>query len=164
MANKEPQSSTSAAARRSPTIFVDADACPVRLETVKCAIRHKIPVIMVSNGGIRPMNDPLIILKIVSQGADEADKWIANEAGDRDIVITNDIPLAARVIEGGAQALRPDGRPLTKDNIGQVLAMRDLMSDIRSANPFHHSAGASFGKQQKSAFSNQLEIMLRQIL
>ena len=163
MTNKEPHSDDTALSPRASTVFVDADACPVRDEIVTCARRHNVPVIMVSNGGIRPGADPLVRLKIVAQGADEADKWIADEATDGDIVVTNDIPLAARVIEGGACVLRPDGRPLTKDNIGQVLAMRDLMADIRSANPFHQSSGSSFGKQQRSAFSHQLEILLRQV-
>ena len=85
------------------TIYVDADACPVKAEAERTATRHRHRLVIVSNGGIRPSANPLVETVIVPEGPDEADKWIAARAGPGDIVITGDIPLAARCIEGGAQ-------------------------------------------------------------
>ena len=118
------------------TVYVDADACPVKDEIITIAIRHGSRAVMVCNGGIRPHPHPLIDLAIVDDGPDAADMWIAREAGGGDIVVTNDIPLAARVVENGAAVLRPDGSPITEKNVGTLLAMRDLMADLRAVDPF----------------------------
>jgi len=109
------------------TIYVDADACPVKDEVVTIAIRHECRAVMVCNGGIRPNPHPLIDLAIVDDGPDAADIWIADQAGAGDIVITSDIPLAARAVAAGSHVLRPDGSPITPDNVGATLATRDLM-------------------------------------
>jgi len=86
-------------------IYVDADACPVKDEVTKVAVRNKISTYMVCNGGIRPFKNLLIKLIIVSDGADEADKWIFNNVLANDIVVTADIPLAAKCLDKGAPAL-----------------------------------------------------------
>ena len=143
-------------------IYVDADACPVKDDIADLAIKHNIDVIMVCNGGIRPHPHPLISLKIVPAGPDEADKWIAEEIDDSDILITSDIPLAAKAIEKQALVIRPDGSKLTQQNIGNILATRDLMSDIRAADPFHQSKSKPFSKADKGAFRQILASLLTQ--
>lgn len=143
------------------TIYVDADACPVRDEIITIAIRHNVPVIMVCNGNIRPHPHPLISLKIVPSGPDEADKWIADEIAAKDALVTSDIPLAAKAVEKLAIVLRPDGSALTQDNIGEVLASRDLMADIRAADPFHQSKSKPFSNADKGRFSQKLDQILK---
>lgn len=143
-------------------IYVDADACPVKAEVEKTATRHKIPVFIVSNGGIRPSQNPIITTVVVDQGADVADQWIADHCGKGDIVITSDIPLAARAIEYGSLVVKPNGEILTSKNIGPVLAARDLMSDIRSADPFFHGRSKAFSKSDRSRFLDALERVIRQ--
>lgn len=138
-------------------IYVDADACPVKDEIITIAIRHDCRAIMVCNGGIRPHPHPLIELAIVDDGPDAADIWIAEQAGNDDIVVTNDIPLAARAVENGAAVLRPDGSPITADNIGNVLATRDLMADMRAADPFRQGKGKPFSKADRGRFSQALD-------
>ncbi|MGI3169435.1 YaiI/YqxD family protein [Pseudooceanicola sp. C21-150M6] len=142
-------------------VYVDADACPVKAEVETVATRHKLPVLMVCNGGLRPSRNPLVELVIVPDGPDEADKWIAERAGPADVVITNDIPLAAKCVEAGAKVLRPNGDPLTKANIGAQLATRDLMADIRAANPFAQGSGKGFTKADRSRFLDALERNIR---
>ena len=139
------------------TIYVDADACPVRDDIITIAIRHNAPVLMVCNGGIRPHPHPLINLKIVSAGPDEADKWIAETIAANDVLITSDIPLAAKAVEKDAITIRPDGTCLTRDNIGNTLASRDLMSDIRAADPFLQSRSKPFSKADKGRFNQMLD-------
>ncbi|WP_413718261.1 YaiI/YqxD family protein [Silicimonas sp. MF1-12-2] len=142
-------------------IYVDADACPVKSEVETVATRRKVTVKMVSNGGIRPSPNPLIESVFVSEGADEADKWIASNAGPGDVVITNDIPLAAKCVEAGARVLKPNGEALTAANIGNVLAMRDLAADLRAADPFRQGGGRAFSKADRSRFLDALERALR---
>ena len=142
-------------------IYVDADACPVKAEVETVATRRKVKVAMVSNGGIRPSPNPLIESVFVAEGADEADKWIAEHAGPGDVVITNDIPLAARCVEAGAKVLKPNGEALTAVNIGNVLAMRDLAADLRAADPFRQGGGKGFSKADRSRFLDALDRALR---
>ena len=142
-------------------IYVDADACPVKAEVEAIATRMKVPVAMVSNGGIRPSQNPLVESVFVPDGPDEADKWIADRAGHGDVVVTNDIPLAARAVEAGALVLKPNGEPLTSANIGNVLATRDLMADLRAADPFRQGAGKAFGKADRARFRDALDRVLR---
>jgi uncharacterized protein YaiI (UPF0178 family) len=142
-------------------IYVDADACPVKAEVERAGTRHKVQMFVVSNGGIRPSLNPLVETVVVPDGPDVADMWIADRAGPGDIVITGDIPLAARCIEGGAQVLKHNGEPLTQANIGNVLATRDLMADMRAADPFRQGGGKPFGKADRSHFLDALERALR---
>lgn len=144
-------------------IYVDADACPVKEEIERIATRHKISVAMVCNGGLRPSLNPLIELVIVPEGPDVADMWIADRATGADLVITNDIPLAAKCVESGAEVLRPNGEPLTAKNIGNVLATRDLMADLRAADPFRQGGGKGFTKADRSRFLQAMEDALRRL-
>ena len=141
-------------------IYVDADACPVKDEIVKVATRHKIQVFMVCNGGIRPFRNNLINLIIVSEGSDEADKWIFEKIKSKDIVVTSDIPLASKCIDKGASVLKHDGLILNVMNIGNVLATRDLMSDLRSSDPFLQGKSKNFIRADKGKFLNSLEILI----
>jgi len=142
-------------------IFVDGDACPVKAEVERVATRHKHPVTIVANGGLRPSANPLIETVFVPDGPDEADKWIAERCGPGDVVVTGDIPLAARCVETGASVLKPDGEELTPRNVGQALATRDLMTDLRAADPFRQGGGRGFTKADRSRFLDRLERQLR---
>ena len=142
-------------------IYVDADACPVKGEVETVATRRKVAVKMVSNGGIRPSANPLIESVFVSEGPDEADKWIADNAGPGDVVITNDIPLAAKCVEAGAQVLKPNGAALTDANVREALSMRDLAADLRAADPFRQGSGQGFTKADRSRFLDALDRALR---
>jgi uncharacterized protein len=114
------------------TLYVDADACPVKDEVYRVADRYAVPVFVVSNSWIRVPRDPRITLVAVSAGPDAADDWIAERAGTGDVVITADIPLADRVLKAGAQAIHPAGRPFTSDSIGAALASRSIGEHLRS--------------------------------
>ena len=143
-------------------IYVDADACPVRAETVRVAARHGLGVRMVSNGGIRPSEDPRVEVVIVPEGADAADQWIAERIGPGDVCVTADVPLAARCVEAGARVLKPDGEAFTVANVGAKLAMRDLAADLRAANPLATGGGGKgFTKADRSRFLDALEREVR---
>jgi uncharacterized protein YaiI (UPF0178 family) len=141
-------------------IYVDADACPVKDEVTKVAVRNKISTYMVCNGGIRPFKNLLIKLIIVSEGADEADKWIFSNVLADDIVVTVDIPLAAKCLDKGANVIKHDGQVLTVNNIGNILATRDLMSDLRSSDPFLKGKNKSFSKIDRGRFLNSLQSLI----
>lgn len=143
------------------SIFIDADACPVKSEIERVANRHKIKTYVVSNGGIRPSQNPLLNLVVVSKEADAADIWISENMSANDIVVTSDIVLAANVIERGARVIKPTGEILNGKNIGEILAMRDLMYDIRAADPFRQSGGTAFSKNDRSRFLDGLERLAR---
>ena len=143
------------------SIFVDADACPVKEEVERVANRHKIKTYIVSNGGIRPSQNPLLNLVVVSKESDAADIWISENMNENDIVVTSDIVLAANVIEKGARVIKPTGEILNGKNIGEILAMRDLMYDIRAADPFRQSGGTAFSKNDRSRFLDGLERLAR---
>ncbi len=144
------------------TLYIDADACPVKDQALRVAERHGLRVFVVSNGGIRPSPHPLVETVIVAEGPDAADKWIAERAGPGDICVTGDIPLAARCLAAGAQAIRHNGEAFTAANIGHRLAMRDLMADLRAANPLAAGGGAKpFSRADRSRFLEALERMVR---
>lgn len=142
-------------------IYVDADACPVKSEVERVGTRHKVQIYVVSNGGLRPSPNPLVENVIVDEGPDVADMWIADRATTGDVVITGDIPLAAKCIEAGARVLKHNGEALTPSNIGNVLATRDLMADLRAADPFRQGGGKGFTKADRSRFLEALERELR---
>ncbi|MBO9397658.1 YaiI/YqxD family protein [Shimia sp. R9_2] len=142
-------------------IYVDADACPVKAEVERVSTRHKVKIYVVSNGGLRPSQNPLVENVIVPEGPDVADMWIADRAKTGDVVITGDIPLAAKCVEAGARVLRHNGEALTAANIGNVLATRDLMADLRAADPFRQGGGKGFTKADRSRFLDALERELR---
>jgi uncharacterized protein len=140
-----------------PTVlYIDADACPVKEEAVRVAERHGLAVRFVSNSWMRLPQGPLVERVVVSEGPDAADDWIAERAGKGDIVITADIPLAARCLKAGARVVGPTGKPFTEAGIGMALAMRDLSRHLRETG---ESAGynAGFTRQDRSRFLQALE-------
>jgi len=144
------------------TLYVDADACPVKEEALRVAARHKVKTIYVSDGGIRPNPHPLAEVVVVTQGADAADDWIVERIALGDICVTGDIPLADRCIKAGARAIRHNGEMFTAANIGNILATRDLMTDLRAANPLNQGGGGRpFTKQDRSRFLEALEREMR---
>jgi uncharacterized protein YaiI (UPF0178 family) len=114
------------------TLYLDADACPVKEEAYRVARRYGLPVKVVANAPLRVPPGPLIEL-VVRPGFGAADDWIAAQAGPGDVVVTADVPLAARCLEKGARVLGPTGRPFTEADIGQALATRDLLDRLRQA-------------------------------
>jgi uncharacterized protein YaiI (UPF0178 family) len=112
-------------------ILVDADACPVKQEIYRVARRYGLRVTLVANSWMRTPESPSIHFQLVPEGPDAADDWIAEHAEPGDIVVTADIPLAARAIKRGAAVISPKGKPFTEQNIGATLATRDLLSDLR---------------------------------
>jgi len=141
------------------TIYVDADACPVRAEVERVAGRTRTPAVMVSNGGIRPSADPLISVVAVSDGPDAADDWIAMRVGAGDVVVTRDLPLAARCLDAGATVLGPDGREFTAASIGQALAGRAIAQHLRETTR-NETRHAAFGAADRQAFLNSLDRLL----
>ncbi len=142
-------------------IYIDADACPVKAEAEKVATRHGLKMFLVCNGGLRPSANPLVEMVFVPDGPDVADMWIADRAGPGDVVVTSDIPLAAKCVEAGARVLKHNGEALTQANIGNVLATRDLMADLRAADPFRQGGGPAFSKTDRSRFLEALEREVR---
>ena len=138
-------------------IYIDADACPVKDEAERVATRRKIKMFLVCNGGLRPSQNPLVELVFVPDGPDVADMWIAERAGRGDVVVTGDIPLAAKCIDAGARVLRHNGEIITPANIGNILATRDLMTDLRAADPFRQGGGKGFTKADRSRFLSALD-------
>jgi uncharacterized protein YaiI (UPF0178 family) len=147
-----------------PKILIDADACPVKEEAERVATRHGLRMILVSNGGIRPSRNPLVESVFVDSGPDEADKWIAEAAEPGDVVVTGDIPLAAKVVAKGAAVVKHNGEALTAVNIGMALATRDLMQDLRAADPFRQGGGRPFSKADRSRFLDVLDRTIRAAL
>ena len=141
---------------RPVTIYVDADACPVKNEVYRVAERHGIKVVIVSNSPIAVPRDPLIERVVVAAGMDEADKWIAERVSCGDIVITADIPLASRCVKAGAVAIAPTGRTFTEESIGMTLATRNLMDSLRSAGEIT-SGPKSFSPRDRSSFLSALD-------
>ena len=114
-------------------IFVDADACPVKPEVYRVAERYALHVYVVANAFMQVPRGGLIELVVVAAGPDIADDWIAERAGATDIVVTADVPLAARAFRNGASVISPTGKPFDDDSIHMALATRNLMTDLRSA-------------------------------
>lgn len=142
-------------------LYIDADACPVKAEAEKVATRHGVQMFVVSNGGLRPSQNPLVEMVFVPDGPDVADMWIADRAGPGDVVVTGDIPLAAKCVAAGAEVLKHNGERLTEANVGNALATRDLMADLRAADPFRQGGGRAFSKADRSRFLDALETTLR---
>jgi hypothetical protein len=143
-------------------IYVDADACPVKDEVYRVAARHGLPVSVVANGFIRVPQDPLIERVAAGTAPDAADDWIAARAGASDIVITADVPLASRCVKTGAQVLAPTGKPFTEESIGMTLAVRNLMTDLRSAGEVT-GGPRPFSPRDRSAFLSALDQAIRRL-
>lgn len=143
-----------------PIIYVDADACPVKPEVLKVAERHGLKTVFVANSGLRPSRDPMVVNVIVSAGFDAADNWIAENAGDHDIVITADVPLAVRCVEKGALVTGPQGRIFDRANIGMASAMRDLGQHLRETGE-SKGYNAAFSPRDRSTFLETLDRLCR---
>jgi uncharacterized protein len=147
---------------RTTRIYVDADACPVKDEIYRVAIRLGVPVSVVAGQFIRVPQDPLIVRVAAGSGMDAADDWIAERAGPGDVVITADIPLASRCVKAGAEVIAPNGKPFSEDSIGMTLAMRNLMTDLRSSGEVT-GGPKSFSPRDRSAFVSALDQTIRRI-
>ncbi len=141
-------------------IYVDTDACPVKDEVVRVADRHQLTVHFVSNSWMRLPEGLCVQRVVVAEGADAADDWIVARAETGDIVVTADIPLAARAIKKGARVLGMNGKPFSEANIGMTLAMRDLMKDLRDAGTVQ-TYNAGFTRADRSRFLEALETMIQ---
>lgn len=144
-------------------ILVDADACPVKDAIIRVAERHGLPAIFVSNSWMRLPESACTQRVLVPEGPDAADDWIAERAGARDVVVTQDIPLAGRCLGKGARAISPVGRPFTPDNIGMALAMRDLKSHLREIGDLSATGNAGFTRDDRSRFLQALEQAVQDI-
>lgn len=142
------------------TLFIDADACPVKDETYKVAARYGLKTFVVSNSFMQIPASPLIERVVVDAGPDIADDWIAERAVAGDIVITNDIPLADRVLKSGAAAIKPNGQPFTHDSIGSALAQRSIMEHIRSTGEIT-GGPRPFDRADRSRFLQALDTAIQ---
>ena len=143
-------------------IFVDADACPVKQEVYRVASRYRLNVTLVTNSWMRVPNERWIALEIVEGGFDAADDWIVEHVQPHDIVVTADIPLASRCLKEGAVVIGPTGKPFTEDNIGQAVATRDLLSDLRGAGEIT-GGPPPLKKRDRSLFLQQLDQVIQSI-
>lgn len=146
-------------------IWVDADACPKVVKEIvfKTSFRLQVKVVLVANSYMSIPEGPLIRLIQVDQGQDEADNYIADHVNESDLVITADIPLAARVVEKGATAINPRGEPYTEDNISERLSIRDFMQGLRDSG-VQTGGPAAFGPKDKEMFANSLNKILTKLL
>ncbi len=140
-----------------PHIYIDADACPVRDEVYKVAERHDVPVTVVANSFIRIPRHPLFKRMIVSDSFDAADDYIAERADPKSVVITSDILLADRCLKAGAKAVAPNGKMWTDDSIGNAIAVRAIMADLRAGADQPNLGGpAPFSARDRSMFLQSL--------
>ena len=142
-----------------PHIYVDADSCPVKAEAARVAHRHKLAITYVANGWMQVPRGPRTRMEVVSGAFDAADEWIVGRVRPDDVVITADIILASRCLEAGARVLGPTGKPFTADNIGNALATRELMADLRA-----YGVGGGpppFEKRDRSRFLDEWELAVR---
>lgn len=137
-------------------IFVDADACPVKDEVYKVAMRTQVPVVIVANSYMRIPRHPLVEQVAVSQDPDAADDYIAERAGPSSIVVTADIPLADRCLKSDATVIGPNGKPFTHDMIGSAMATRALMQDLRAGGDIV-GGPPPFDKRDRSRFLSALD-------
>ena len=143
-------------------IFVDADECPVKQEVYRVAGRYRLDVTLVANSWMRIPNERRLTLEVVGDGFDEADDWIVEHVQPHDIVVTADIPLASRCLKEGARVIGTTGKPFTENNIGDAVATRDLLSELRDAGEI--SGGPPpLQKGDRSRFLQQLDDMIQSI-
>ena len=143
-------------------IFVDADACPVKNEVYRVARRYQLKVTLVANCWLRTPKDSRITLEVVGDGFDAADDRIVEQVTDGDIVVTADIVLAGRCLKKGARVLGTTGKPFTDDNIGDAIAVRDLLADLRG--PGEQTGGPPpMTKRDRSRFLQKLDEMVQAI-
>ena len=146
-----------------PRVWVDADACPVKEEVYRVAERHALDVVLVAASWLRVPDDPRVRLVVVPEGFDAADDAIAEGCEAGDIVITADIPLASRALAKGAAAIGTNGRPFTEDNIGDAMATRALLADLRGAGTIIKGP-PPFASKDRSRFLQALETAVQSAL
>lgn len=145
------------------SIYVDADACPVKSEVYRVAERYSLKVYVVANDIMSvPRDQPNVELVVVSDRFDAADDWIAERAGASAIVVTSDVPLASRCVKAGAYVLAPNGRVFSSDSIGMSLAVRNLMQDLRAGGETL-GGPAPFSKKDRSAFLSALDLAANRV-
>ncbi|TCK28887.1 hypothetical protein EV667_2902 [Ancylobacter aquaticus] len=143
-------------------IYIDADACPVKDETYRVAARHRLKVFLVANSWIAVPREAEVERVVVSAGPDVADDWIVERVEEGDLVITADVPLAARVVAKGAEAIGPTGKPFTAASIGMQLATRNLMADLREAGEITRGP-RPFSPRDRSEFLQALERSIQRL-
>jgi uncharacterized protein YaiI (UPF0178 family) len=143
-------------------VYVDADGCPVKDEVLRVAHRYGLTTTFVANTGLSLPRREDVRLVVVGQASDAADDWIAERVEPDDLVVTTDIPLAARCLAQGAHVLEPRGRELTADSIGGILASRDLMADLRGAG-MTTGGPPPFAPKDRSAFLQHLDRIIQRI-
>lgn len=143
-------------------IFVDADACPVKPEVYRVAERCGLQVTLVTNSWMRVPDHPWLRLKLVEDGFDAADDWIVDHIEPDDIVVTADILLANRCLKAGARAIGTTGKPFTENNIGQIVATRDLLTDLRGAGEVT-GGPPPLTKRDRSRFLQSLDAVIQEI-
>jgi uncharacterized protein YaiI (UPF0178 family) len=144
-------------------VYIDGDACPVKVEVARVTARHSLKVYFVSNQGLRTNLGANVQSIMVGPEFDAADNWIVDHLTIDDIVITADIQLAARCLQKGAKAINPTGKIFTNDNIGSALAMRELSSYLREAGEIKGN-NPSFSKQDRSHFLQSLDGIIQNFL
>ncbi len=143
-------------------IFIDADGCPVKEEVYRVARRYGLEVALVANSCMRAPSDATIEMILVDGNFDAADDWIAKHAGENDVVITADIPLASRCLKKKAMVLRPTGREFTEEYIGEALASRELMSHLRDLGTLT-GGPAPFENRDRSRFLHRLDEIIQTV-
>jgi len=143
-------------------VYIDADACPVKQEVYRVAGRYRLEVTLVTNSWMRTPDQQWITLELVGNGSDAADDWIVENVQPDDIVITADIPLADRCLKKGASVIGSTGKPFTEANIGDAVATRDLLSELRGAGEI--TGGPSpLTQRDRSRFLQQLDQVIQSI-
>jgi uncharacterized protein YaiI (UPF0178 family) len=141
-------------------IYIDADASPVKNEVYRVAKRCGLPVIVVANSSMQVPGDIDVRLVVVGSGDDVADDWIAERAGQGDVVVTADIPLASRCLKAGASVVGSTGVEFTEDSIGSALAGRELAQQLREMG-LETRGPAPMEKKDRSRFLNTLDMIIR---
>ena len=143
-------------------IYIDADACPVKQEVYRVAGRYRLEVTLVANSWMRIPKEKWITLEVVDSGFDAADDWIVEKVQPLDVVITADVPLASRCIKAGARVIGTTGKPFTDDNIGQAVATRNLLGELRGAGEIT-GGPPPLQKSDRSRFLQKLDEVIQSI-
>lgn len=146
-------------------IWIDADACPRAVKDIlfRASSRLQVPLCLVANRSLAKHNGPLVETIVVAEGFDVADDYIAEHAAPTDLVVTADVPLAARIVAKGGVALDPRGERYTEESIGDRLAMRDLMSELRDTGMIQGGGPPPFSMSDRNRFASALDSLLHRM-
>ncbi len=142
-------------------IYVDSDACPVKDEVIRVAVRHALPITLIGNSWLRGFDHPLVEQVVAAEGLNQADDRIVERIEAGDIVVTADVPLAARCLEKGARGIDHRGKIFDANSIGMAAATRDLMTHLRDSGILQTGGPAAYGKQDRSRFLDKLERLIQ---